>query len=86
MRTNAFVSEVARFLEMEPERVKRMVRTDDLPALEIPAATKMVLRIPLRALHGWWLERCRNVRPEMRDFATWSEDFWESANRTKTRA
>lgn len=62
MRTseNAFVAEVARYLMVEADDVRRMVEMDALPAFSIPKKTRPVLRIPLRDLHGWLMKRAKN--------------------------
>lgn len=57
---NAFVAEVARYLMVESDDVRRMVEMDRLPAISIPKKTRTVYRIPLRELHGWLLKRAKN--------------------------
>lgn len=78
-KTMAKPAEVARWLEVKPEEVRDYIRREEMPATAVPARTRMVYRIPLRGLHGWWLERTRNVRAEMKDFETWATDFWAAA-------
>jgi hypothetical protein len=56
-RSNARVSEVARFLGMEARDVRRMMRFDGLPAVKVPGPTKPLFRIPLRAFREWLAAR-----------------------------
>jgi len=58
---NAFVAEVARYLMVDPDDVRRMVEMDALPAISIPKQTRNVLRIPLRDFHGWLVKRAKNL-------------------------
>ena len=81
----AFVSEVARYLALEPADVRRLIRLDKLPATSIPRATRAVSRIPLRDLHAWLRDRTKNPAPMLADFNTFIADFNATA-RTATPA
>lgn len=72
---NAFVAEVARYLAVEPLDVKRMIRSDKLPALKIPHRTKTVYRIPLRDFHVWLRQRAENPVPQLASYDTFLADF-----------
>lgn len=76
-RSNAFVAEVARYLEVEPDDVKRMIRTAKLPSLQVPKKTRNVTRIPLRSFHAWLMGRTENPGP-MADYETFLTDFRET--------
>ena len=71
----AFVAEVARFLCVEPEDVRRMIQLDKLPAVRIPVKTKTVDRIPLRDFQAWLARRSVNPTPQLMNFETFLEDF-----------
>lgn len=72
---NAFVSEVARYLALDPEDVRRLIRLDRLPALKLKRTTRTVHRIPLRDFHEWLLLRAENPVPALRDYPTFLADF-----------
>jgi len=74
---NAFVAEVARYLAVEPEDVQRMIRSDKLPHLKIPKATRVVHRIPLRDLHAWL--RLRSGGTALESYAEFLTDFDQGA-------
>lgn len=71
----AFPAEVARYLEVEPEDVKRMIKLDALPVSKIPAKTRAVQRIPLRDFHRWLIGRSSGDTSLLADFNTWRIDF-----------
>lgn len=81
MRAMAFPAEVARFLEVEPQRVRLMIAHEKLPAVRLVAKSRFVDRIPVRGLHRWLLEQATEQTPEMRDFETFARDFWAAAER-----
>ena len=79
----AFVSDIARFIRVEPDDILRMIKSDVLPASEIPTPKRTVMRIPLNDLHVW-LNRPRspNRLECWPDYEKFIEDF---ASATKTR-
>lgn len=81
---NAFVSEVARYLAVEPGEIKRMIRLAKLPAIKIPATTRTVHRIPLRDFHAWLLKRTENPTPQLARYESFLADFDASARTGKT--
>ena len=78
----AFPAEVARYLMVEPEDVKRMIRMDKLPAIEIPMLKRKVTRIHLRDFHLWLLHRSKNPSGQLANYEIFLADFDASA-RTK---
>jgi hypothetical protein len=76
---HAFVSEVARYLAMEPADVKRMIALDKLPAVRIPREKRHVHRIPLRDFHAWLLKLSTAPVPELASYETFLADFDGSA-------
>lgn len=71
----AFPAEIARYLAIEPEAVRRMIRLDKLPAIRLAAKTRRVQRIPLRDFHAWLLKRTQNPVPELASYVTFLADF-----------
>ncbi len=73
----AFVSEVARYLAVEASDVRRLILRHDLPATRLPAATRVVHRIPLRDFHAWLLRQTPSPETALHlaDYATFLEDF-----------
>jgi len=80
---NAFVSEVARYLAVDPDDVQRMIRIAKLPALKIPKETRTVHRIPLRDFHAWLLKRTKNPAPQLASYDTFLADFDATARTQK---
>lgn len=80
-RSNAFVAEVARFLEVEPADVESMIRTARLPALRVQKPTRSVTRIPLRSFHAWLMGRTENPGP-MADYPVFLEEFRRAGDRS----
>jgi hypothetical protein len=77
----AFPAEVARYLSVDPNDVKRMIRLAKLPAIRIPAATRAVTRIPLRDFHAWLIARSVNETPEFANYEKFMEDFDQVARK-----
>lgn len=75
---NAFVVEVARYLMVDADDVRRMVEMDNLPAISIPKKTRTVLRIPLRELHGWLVKRAKNGA--LQNYERFREEFNAARN------
>jgi hypothetical protein len=75
----AFPAEVARFLEVEPDDVDRMIRMDDLPASKIPKARRNVTRIYLPDFHAWLLNRSSGDVLKLRDYTDFIARFDEVA-------
>lgn len=73
----AFVAEVARYLAVEPADVRRLIRQHALPATRLPAATRVVHRIPLRDFHAWLLRQTPSPETALHlaDYPTFLEDF-----------
>lgn len=71
----AFPAEVARYLEVEPDDVKRMIKLDALPVSKLPMKTRTVQRIPLRDFHRWLIGRSAGDTSHLADFNTWRTDF-----------
>jgi hypothetical protein len=74
----AFPAEVARFLLVEPQEVRRMVGMDRLPAVEIPLRKRKVLRIYLPDLHRWLVARSPDSMA-LRNYPEFLERFDEIA-------
>jgi Helix-turn-helix domain len=72
---NAFPSEIARYLAVDPDDVKRMIRLAGLPAIKIPKKTRSVHRIPLRDFHTWLKKRSSNPSPELDSYDQFLADF-----------
>ena len=75
----AFPSEVARFLCVEHEHVKSMVKLDKLPAIEIPLKKRKVLRIPMREFHAWLQARAVKRGEVLTSYETFTDDFNKTA-------
>lgn len=77
----AFPAEVARFLCVEPEDVKRMMEMDGMPVTRIPKKKRSVARIPLRDLHGWLRDRSaqetasKSAAKPLANYETFLADF-----------
>jgi hypothetical protein len=72
---NAFPAEVARYLAVEPDDVKSLIKKAKLPALRIPKATRAVTRIPLRDFHAWLQARTENPAPQLANYENFLADF-----------
>jgi len=71
----AFVVEVARYLLVDPEDVRRMIQMDGMPAFSIPKKTRPVLRIPLRGLHAWLMKRARGGDSGIQSYDKFRDGF-----------
>lgn len=83
--SNAFLAEVARYLCVDADDVKRMIETAKLPAIKIPKMTRTVQRVPLRDFHAWLLHRTQNPTPGLANYETFLADF-DASVRTKDAA
>lgn len=80
---NAFIAEVARYLAVEPEEIRTMIRITKLPHLKLIGKTRPVYRIPLREFHAWL--RLQSARTAFADYETFLADF-DATARTKSPA
>ena len=70
----AFPAEVARFLEVDGEDVRRMIELDGLPATKLPKAKRVVHRIYLPDLHDWLVRRS-DGSPRLANYQEFVEKF-----------
>jgi hypothetical protein len=63
----ATVREVATFLAVQPEDVRRMIHLDNLPAWRMPSAKRIVFRVILGEFYEWQRERATADRFPARD-------------------
>jgi len=68
-----FVGEVASFLRMEPEDIRRCIENDGLPVVKIPSKKRTVKRIWLPALYKWLAQR--GMGEGLGDFEEFREGF-----------
>lgn len=46
-------AQVARYLNVRPQELARMIKDDALPVVTLPGAKRPVVKITLHGLHGW---------------------------------
>ncbi len=54
------LSVIAEFLGQRPEEMTARIELDELPAIEVPAATRPTRKVALMAFHEWLAGRSHN--------------------------
>lgn len=52
---------IARFLGKRDDEIKALVELDGLPAVNVPAKTKPILKVALAPFHAWLEQRSQNT-------------------------
>jgi hypothetical protein len=79
----AFPAEVARFLEIEPADVDRLIEYDELPVSSIPKVRRTVRRIYLPDFHAWLVQRSSGQVRSLMSYEEFLRVFCEVARKER---